>query len=48
MKQLNLFGPPAILFFNQNGDEISDSRVIGFQSSTPFLQHLNQLLSANR
>jgi thiol:disulfide interchange protein DsbD len=48
MKQLKLFGPPAILFFNQNGDEISDSRVIGFQSSAPFFQHLNQLLTANR
>jgi thioredoxin:protein disulfide reductase len=52
LKQLGLFGPPAILFFTRQGDkpyaEDAAARVIGFQSAEPFLQQLKTVLSRNR
>lgn len=42
MQQYNVIAPPTILFF-QNGQEISNSRVIGFQSATTLLQQLEQI-----
>jgi thioredoxin:protein disulfide reductase len=48
LKQLALFGPPAILFYNQAGVEMKASRVIGFQAAPSFLKHLQQVLDKNR
>ena len=33
LKRFNLFGPPGIIFFDRQGREISDSRVVGFQDA---------------
>ncbi len=42
MKQFRLFGPPAIVFFDKNGNEKSDKRIIGFMSA----DKLNQALTS--
>ena len=36
MKRFNIFGPPAILFFNNSGDEVKQIRTIGFKNSKDF------------
>ncbi len=43
MKKYSLFGPPALLFFQSAGAELSAARVVGFQNAADFLGHLNQL-----
>ena len=43
LKQFNLFGPPAILFFDAEGREQKTRRVIGFMSAQHFLDYLKQL-----
>jgi thiol:disulfide interchange protein DsbD len=40
MKSLGIYGPPAILFFDQQGNEIPDSRVVGEMSGEEFAAHL--------
>ena len=43
LKKYNLFGPPAILFFNENGDEIKDLRIVGFIGADSFIKVIKQL-----
>lgn len=40
LKQFNLIGPPAILFFDSDGTEQPDFRVVGFMSASVFSDHL--------
>ncbi len=40
LKRYSLFGPPGILFFGAQGNEILDVRVTGFQNSALFLKTL--------
>ena len=40
LKQYALFGPPAILFFDANGEEKASKRVIGFMKAERFLERL--------
>ena len=40
MKSLGIFGPPAILFFYRNGQEIEGSRVVGEMSGEKFAAHI--------
>lgn len=40
LKRFNLFGPPGIIFFNKQGQEIQGGRVIGFQKADKFTQVL--------
>ena len=42
LKRFNLFGPPGIIFFDANGGEIPQMRVIGFLNADKFLQILDQ------
>ncbi|HBO38010.1 MAG TPA: hypothetical protein DD638_05055 [Pasteurellaceae bacterium] len=42
MKQLNVLGLPTIIFFNQQGKEISGSRVTGFMQAEPFLSWIQK------
>ncbi|TFH08406.1 MAG: protein-disulfide reductase DsbD [Nitrosomonadales bacterium] len=44
LKYFKLFGPPGILFFNRNGHEIYDARIIGYQNKEDFLTILNAVL----
>lgn len=45
MKRFGLFGPPAIILFNPDGQEVPGGRVIGFKSPPDFLAHLNRHLA---
>ncbi len=45
MKRFGLFGPPGIIFFNANGEEIPESKIVGFLDAEPFIQHLNTLVT---
>jgi len=40
LKHFGLFGPPAILFFDRNGQELAKSRLIGFLDSDDFVAHI--------
>ncbi|WP_188396499.1 protein-disulfide reductase DsbD [Oxalicibacterium flavum] len=41
LRRFNLFGPPGIIFFDRNGQEVQGGRVIGFQNAQRFLQSLD-------
>jgi thiol:disulfide interchange protein DsbD len=43
LKRFNLFGPPGIIFFNKQAQEIQGGRVIGYQNAEKFLQSLTVL-----
>jgi thioredoxin:protein disulfide reductase len=43
LQRFTLFGPPGIIMFNAAGQEIPDSRVIGFQDTGKFLKSLQKL-----
>jgi len=43
LQRFNLFGPPGIIMFNSSGQEIPNSRVIGFQDAEKFLRSLERL-----
>lgn len=42
LKRFGLFGPPGILFFDANGQELRQHRVIGFQNADKFLATLSR------
>lgn len=42
LKRFQLFGPPGIIFFDDDGHEIREVRVIGFQNGDRFLRALKQ------
>lgn len=41
LKRFNLYGPPGIIFFGPNGQELSGAQVIGYQSADRFLHSLS-------
>ncbi|MCG8667858.1 MAG: protein-disulfide reductase DsbD [Pseudomonadales bacterium] len=43
LDRYNLVGPPAILFFDQQGQEIKDARIYAYKAPEPFISHLQQL-----
>ncbi|NOU20467.1 MAG: protein-disulfide reductase DsbD [Methyloglobulus sp.] len=45
LTKFNLIGPPAILFFNGNGQENKALRVIGYQDALTFIKTLQQVKS---
>jgi thiol:disulfide interchange protein DsbD len=45
LKRFGLYGPPGIIFFDKDGNELIKHKVIGFQEATVFLQTLNQIIS---
>ena len=44
MSSLGIYGPPAILFFDANGREIRNRRVVGEMSGDQFAAHVNATL----
>lgn len=44
LQRMGIFGPPTIVFFDSNGDEIEEKRVIGYQSAEAFREHLRSVL----
>lgn len=43
MKKYDVIAPPAILFFDTDGNEIKSARIIGEMDAKTFLQHLAQV-----
>jgi thiol:disulfide interchange protein DsbD len=41
MKRFNLFGPPAVLFFDDRGGEVANARTIGFENAQAFGRRLD-------
>ena len=41
MKKFNLFGPPAMIFY-ENGKELQEKRIIGFKNPDEFMQNLKR------
>lgn len=39
-KKYGIFGPPAILFFDEKGQKIEDATIVGFKEPKKFLTHL--------
>jgi thiol:disulfide interchange protein DsbD len=46
LKQYNLFGPPALLFFGPDGKEIKHMRVIGYQDADEFTDTVDKVSKA--
>jgi len=44
LKRFGLFGPPGILIFNLNSQELKDQRIIGYMPPQRFLERLQKLL----
>lgn len=44
LQRFGIFGPPAILFFDEAGNEMRSLRVIGYQSAGPFRSVLDSVL----
>jgi len=42
MKEFDVFGLPSILFFDLQGNELSNRRVTGFMQAKPFAEHVNK------
>lgn len=43
LQRFQLFGPPATLFFDKQGKELSDSRVVGYQDVGQFTKSLGNM-----
>ena len=46
LKRFALFGPPGIIFFDQQGREVAPIKVVGYQEANKFLVSLNGLFSS--
>ena len=42
-KKYGVFGPPAILFFDESGEWMKSKTVVGYMEPEPFLAHLNKI-----
>ena len=42
-ERLKVIAPPTILFFDENGSELADFRIVGEMSKQEFIDHLNEL-----
>jgi thiol:disulfide interchange protein DsbD len=42
LQRFKLFGPPGIIFFDAQGQEINGQRVVGFQDADAFLKSLHR------
>ena len=48
MTQYGIIGPPAILFFDRNGQELRGFRLVGYFEPKEFAEHLNKVLDLPR
>ncbi len=46
LQKFGLFGPPAILFFDLNGKELKQYRLVGYYPAKEFLAHLDKVRTA--
>lgn len=45
LKHFDLFGPPGIIFYDESGEEIPASRLVGYLPADKFSAHLDRFLS---
>lgn len=48
LKRFGLYGPPGIIFFNRDGEELPNMRVIGYKPAEEFAAHVNRAFSGAR
>jgi thiol:disulfide interchange protein DsbD len=46
MKKFGIIGPPAILFFNRQGEEMRAYRLVGYFTPEEFVSHLQKVVAA--
>jgi thiol:disulfide interchange protein DsbD len=46
MKKFGIIGPPAILFFNRQGEEMRAYRLVGYFTPGQFVSHLQKVIAA--
>ncbi|HEC74779.1 MAG TPA: protein-disulfide reductase DsbD [Methylophaga aminisulfidivorans] len=46
MKSFKVFGPPTMLFFDANGHELNEQRLVGLVKVEAFLAHLDKIASS--
>jgi thiol:disulfide interchange protein DsbD len=44
LRRFELFGPPGIVFFDNHGNEVQGSRVVGFQDVPTFTASLDRAI----
>lgn len=42
-KKFGVFGPPAMIFFDENGKSLKSKKLIGYKPAAEFIKHLNTL-----
>jgi len=42
-KRYGVFGPPAILFFDEESKELKSKKVIGYKAPKEFLEHIKNI-----
>jgi len=42
LKRFNLFGPPGLIFWDKEGNEIHKAEIIGYKDANDFLLHVNK------
>ena len=45
MKRFSLFGPPGMIFFDSNGKEIAESRIVGVLDARAFFDHVSKFVT---
>ena len=43
MNRFNIFGPPAIIFFNSDSEELTKKQIFGFMNAENFLKHIKDI-----
>jgi len=46
LKKYHLIGPPAIIFYNQQGQELKQFRLVGFKDATEFIEHIDKFMAS--
>ncbi len=44
MKKYKVFGPPVMIFFDKNHNEMKDEKIVGYIDSDKFLEHIKRIL----
>ena len=44
LKHFGIIGPPAILFFNDQGEELRNHRIVGYMDAGKFLKHIAKVV----
>ncbi|MCP4326445.1 MAG: protein-disulfide reductase DsbD [Alteromonadales bacterium] len=44
LKNFDIIGPPAILFFNKEGEELRNHRIVGYMDADKFLKHIAKVV----